>query len=48
MKNGFLWKKGPFEMLDDLGPSWFASRIDEDGMKVPKLIKSVAGGKFYE
>ena len=26
MKNGFLWKKGPFEMLDDLGPSWFAAK----------------------
>jgi len=48
MKNGFLWKKGPFEMLDDLGPSWFASRIAEDGIKVPKLLKSVAKGNFYE
>ena len=32
MKNGFLWKKGPFEMLDDLGPSWFASRISKEGI----------------
>ena len=48
MKNGFLWKKGPFEMLDDLGPSWFASRIAEDGIKIPKLLESVAEGNFYE
>ena len=38
MKNGFLWKKGPFEMLDDLGPSWFSSRISDEGMKIPSLL----------
>jgi len=48
MKNGFLWKKGPFEMLDDIGPSWFASRISKEGMKVPELLEKVAGGNFYE
>ena len=48
MKNGFLWKKGPFEMLDDLGPSWFTSRISKEGMKVPELLEKVADGNFYE
>ncbi len=48
MKNGFLWKKGPFEMLDDLGPSWFASRISEEGIDVPELLEKVAEGNFYE
>ena len=47
MKNGFLWKKGPFEMLDDLGPAWFSSKISEDGMEVPNLLEKVANGKFY-
>ena len=47
MKNGFLWKKGPFEMLDDLGPAWFSSKISEDGMEVPNLLEKVAKGKFY-
>ena len=48
MKNGFLWKNGPFEMLDNLGPSWFASRISEEGMEVPELLKKIAEGNFYE
>ena len=47
MKNGFLWKKGPFEILDDLGPAWFSSKISEDGMEVPSLLEKVANGKFY-
>ena len=47
MKNGFLWKKGPFEILDDLGPAWFSSKISEDGMEVPNLLEKVAKGKFY-
>ncbi len=48
MKNGFLWKKGPFEMLDDLGPSWFSSRISDEGMKIPSLLESVGEGTFYQ
>ena len=48
MKNGFLWKKGPFEMLDDLGPSWFSSRILDEGMKIPSLLESIGEGTFYQ
>ena len=48
MKNGFLWKKGPFEMLDDLGPSWFSSKISEEGMKTPTLLEKVGEGTFYK
>jgi len=48
MKNGFLWKKGPFEMLDELGPSWFAAKIAEDNMKIPELIAAVSNGNFYD
>ena len=48
MKNGFLWKKGPFEMLDALGPSWFTSKIEAEGMQIPDLLKIVADGKFYD
>ena len=35
-------------MLDNLGPSWFASRISEEGMKVPELLEKVAEGNFYD
>jgi len=48
MKNGFLWKKGPFEMLDDLGPAWFSSKISKEGMEIPNILKKVADGNFYE
>ena len=48
MKNGFLWKKGPFEMLDDLGPSWFAAKVSEEGLKVPHLLEKVGEDKFYK
>jgi 3-hydroxyacyl-CoA dehydrogenase len=48
MKNGFLWKKGPFEMLDDLGPSWFASKISKEGFDIPVLLDKIGEGKFYQ
>ena len=48
MKNGFLWKKGPFQMLDDLGPSWFVSRLLEEGFEVPDLLNKVGDKKFYD
>ena len=48
MKNGFLWKKGPFEMLDDLGPSWFAAKVSEEGLQVPNLLEKVGEDKFYK
>lgn len=48
MKLGYNWKKGPFEMIDDLGPAWFAAKLKEDGMAVPKLLEAVGEGTFYK
>jgi len=48
MKNGFLWKKGPFKMLDELGPSWFATKLIEENKEVPALLKLVSEGNFYD
>jgi len=48
MKNGFLWKKGPFEMLDDLGPSWFTAKLVKENMQVPPLLAAVSKGTFYD
>jgi len=48
LKNGFLWKKGPFQMLDDLGPSWFVSKLIKDNLEVPDLLIKVGEKKFYE
>lgn len=48
MRLGTNWKKGPFEMLDDLGPAWFAGQLKEQGIEVPKLLQSVGDGTFYK
>ncbi len=48
MRLGYNWKKGPFELIDALGASWFASKLEEEGIKVPKLIKQVGEGTFYK
>ena len=47
MRLGTNWKRGPFEMIDELGPAWFAGRLKADGIAVPKLISDVGDGKFY-
>ncbi|MCB9963391.1 MAG: 3-hydroxyacyl-CoA dehydrogenase [Rhodospirillales bacterium] len=48
MKLGYNWKFGPFEMLDALGPEWFAAKLKEEGGSVPPLLKKVAQGTFYQ
>jgi len=47
MRLGTNWKKGPFEMIDDLGPAWFAKRLQDEGVPVPKLLKDVGDETFY-
>ncbi|MFA5593075.1 MAG: 3-hydroxyacyl-CoA dehydrogenase NAD-binding domain-containing protein [Micavibrio sp.] len=47
MRLGTNWKKGPFEMIDDLGPAWFAAKLKEEGIEVPALLAAVGDGKFY-
>jgi 3-hydroxyacyl-CoA dehydrogenase len=47
MKLGYSWNKGPFEMIDDLGPAWFRERIAADGMAVPAVLQRCGKGGFY-
>ena len=47
MRLGTNWKKGPFEMIDALGPKWFADKLKEEGIDVPPLLESVGEGTFY-
>ena len=47
MRLGYNWKFGPFELIDQLGSGWFAERLKEDGMEVPKLLEMAAGRPFY-
>ncbi len=48
MRLGTNWKKGPFEMIDDLGPKWFAEKLEKEGKAVPEFLKKVGDGTFYK
>ncbi len=48
MKLGYNWKKGPFEMLDEIGPAYFAAKLEKQGKNVPDFIKKVGDGTFYK
>lgn len=48
MKLGYNWKKGPFGMIDDLGPAWFAAKLKEEGFSIPPILQAVGEGTFYK
>ncbi len=48
MRLGFNWDMGPFELMDKIGPAWFAQRLEADGQKVPSLLKAAGEGTFYQ
>jgi 3-hydroxyacyl-CoA dehydrogenase len=48
MRMGYNWKWGPFELIDKLGPSWFAKQLEAENRPVPDLIKKVGEGTFYK
>ena len=47
MRNGYAWKSGPFEMIDQLGPAWFANRLDQSNLEIPPLLSAVGNQTFY-
>ncbi|NCO03678.1 MAG: 3-hydroxyacyl-CoA dehydrogenase/enoyl-CoA hydratase family protein [Alphaproteobacteria bacterium] len=47
MRFGTNWKNGPFQMIDQLGPKWFADKLREEGISVPTLLDAVGEGSFY-
>ncbi|MBX2835140.1 MAG: 3-hydroxyacyl-CoA dehydrogenase/enoyl-CoA hydratase family protein [Micavibrio sp.] len=47
MKLGYNWKQGPFEMIDALGPKWFADQLDKDGLHVPEILTKIGDQSFY-
>ena len=47
MRSGYAWKWGPFELIDQLGPAWFAARLRQDDLPVPNLVTAVGDGTFY-
>ena len=47
MRLGFNWKSGPFQLIDQLGPAWFAEKLKTDGLPAPDLLETVGAGTFY-
>ncbi len=49
MRTGFNWKRGPFQMIDQLGAAWFADKLVEEGIAVPAQVRAAAkAGAFYK
>jgi 3-hydroxyacyl-CoA dehydrogenase len=47
MRTGYNWQRGPFELLDRIGPAWFAARLAAERRAVPPLLAAVGDGTFY-
>ena len=48
MRLGYAWKRGPFELIDEVGAAWFAQKLAEEGRDVPPLLQAAAdAGGFY-
>ncbi len=50
MRWGFAWKRGPFQLLDTLGPARVIEKLEADGQAIPKMLavlKEVDGETFY-
>jgi len=47
MKLGYNWKKGPFELIDELGTDWFIEKLEAKQLPVPKILSMADGRKFY-
>ena len=50
MRWGFAWKKGPFELLDSLGPNKVISKLESTGRVLPRMLgtlKTSEGESFY-
>ena len=48
MKSGYMWKRGPFEMIDQLGTAEFVQKLVDEKCDVPKILKEIEGRKFYD
>mgnify|MGYP001353233875 CR=1 FL=1 len=48
MKVGYNWKKGPFELMDDVGATSIVERLLSRGKEVPEFLKVASeNGGFY-
>ena len=49
MRLGYNWRRGPFELIDQLGSAWLAERLRSSAMTVPALLEAASsrGEPFY-
>lgn len=47
MRLGYNWKRGPFELIDQLGVDYFIDRLEDEGETVPRLLLRAAERSFY-
>jgi len=47
MRTGYGWERGPFELLDQIGPARFAELLAAEGREIPPLLVTVGAGTFY-
>jgi 3-hydroxyacyl-CoA dehydrogenase len=47
MRLGYNWKKGPFELIDEVGVGWFVRRLVASGLPVAPILEVAAGRPFY-
>lgn len=47
MRLGYNWKRGPFELIDNIGADWFVQKLRQSGMQVPLLLAQAEGRSFY-
>jgi 3-hydroxyacyl-CoA dehydrogenase len=48
MRLGYNFKRGPFEMIDELGVSWFKHECEKLGLAAPALVEKCGTGSFYK
>ena len=48
MRVGFMWKQGPFEMIDAIGADWLVAALEAEGKPVPKLLARAAESSCYK
>lgn len=42
MKLGYNWVKGPFELIDEVGPTQFVERLKEEQSEIPPYLQLIA------
>lgn len=50
MRWGFAWRRGPFELLDEIGPQRVIDRLTREGKPLPRLLETLADAReprFY-